>query len=78
MRFFSKHYLLLTAGEKARRQHQSWLNRAMRRDTRTLRIPVRRMELGGFSALRSAPGGMQWAEQWWTEAMTRADMVSET
>jgi hypothetical protein len=77
MRFILRKALLLTAGERARRVHEVWLNRAVSRDTAMLRIPVRRVDEGGFSHLRGDPGGQQWAEQWWMDAVARADMVMD-
>lgn len=74
MRFFRHRNLWLTPSQKARLQHQRWLNRAMAGDTRALRIPVRRVDEGGFNHLRTIPGGRQWAEHWWTEAIDRADI----
>lgn len=77
MRFILRKALLLTAGERARRTHEAWLNRAVARDTSALRIPVRRVDEGGFSHLLRDPGGPQWAEQWWMDAVARADMVMD-
>lgn len=77
MRFFRHRNLLPTPGQKARLQHQRWLNRAVRGDTTALRIPVRRVDEGGFGYLETIPGGRQWAERWWTDAISRADMVRD-
>lgn len=77
MRFFRHRELWLTPCQKARLQHQRWLTRAMRADAARLRIPVRRVDEGGFAYLVTAPGGRQWAERWWTDAITRADMMGD-
>ena len=51
--------------------------RALSAENAALRIPVRRVDEGGFAYLRSIPGGSQWAERWWTDAITRAEMVGD-
>jgi len=78
MRFFQRREFWLTANEKARLQHQRWLNRAVRRDTRGLRIPVRRVDQGGYRHLDAVPGGRQWAERWWMDAIENADLLVDS
>lgn len=71
MRFnlFRQGFEALPPGERIRRQHERWLSRALRAEGGgPLRIPVRRVDEGGFSAMLAAPGGRERAEQWWMEA----------
>ncbi len=76
MRFglFHRGLDLLTPGEKMRRAHERWLSRALRGPEGALaRIPVRRVDEGGFSLLLSVPGGRERAEQWWMDAFAAMD-----
>lgn len=66
----------LSASERARRAHERWLNLAIRcADARALRIPVRRVDRGGFAEARRDAAGRRAAAQWWTEAIDRADRM---
>jgi hypothetical protein len=78
MRFLSDYYLFLSPSEKARRQHENWLNRALRRDSRALRIPTRRVDRGGFGATMSSTEGVIWAEEWWNAAIARAERLDDS
>lgn len=64
---------LQTRAEIARREHERWLNRAIRTGTPYPRIPVRLVRRGGFSGLMSSPGGSERAERWWKSALSRVD-----
>ena len=64
---------LLTRGEIARREHERWLNRAIALGVPYPRIPTRLVCRGGFSGLRSRPGGLERAAQWWYVALARVD-----
>jgi hypothetical protein len=75
MRFFGKNGGFLDASEKARRYHEGWLNRALGRDGALLRVPRRRVDRGGYSEMMRHPAGRYWAEQWWLDAIERADGV---
>lgn len=60
---------LLSAGERVRREHERWLTLALsRRGPAPPRIPVRKVDEGGFAAMLAAPGGRERAEQWWMDA----------
>lgn len=65
----------LTASELARAVHSEWLTRAMVKRKAYPRIPTRRVDEGGFDALRARSGGLARAEQWWTAALERVDEV---
>jgi len=66
----------LSPSERARRAHERWLNAACRRaEVSALRIPVRRCDRGGFGALTGSAPGREFAAQWWTEAIDRADRM---
>lgn len=75
MRFglFHRGLDLPTPGERMRRMHEEWLSRALRRPDGAPRIPVRRVDQGGFSALLAAPGGRERADQWWIEVFAAID-----
>lgn len=49
-----------------RRRHSRWLTAAIADPSHIPRIPVRRVELGGFAPLTATAQGRQWAEQWWS------------
>ncbi len=53
--------------------HERWLTR-MQVDRRPApRIPLRRVDRGGFDALRDRPAGRARAERWWTLALERVE-----
>lgn len=63
-----------TTAELFRRQHSSWLTRAFRRPEGSVpRIPVRRVDEGGYSTMLNRPGGRERAAMWWTLALDRVD-----
>lgn len=67
--FLNRGLDLLTPGERMRREHERWLDRALSGGAGELpRIPVRRVDQGGFGALLAAPGGRERADQWWLDA----------
>lgn len=75
-RLFQWTWPLLSRSERARRAHEAWLNRAIRRPQAwAFRIPVRRVDEGGFRSLRATSAGRAWAEQWWDEAIAHADTI---
>lgn len=72
---FFKRRSNLTASELARAIHSEWLAQALSSRKAYPRIPTRRVEEGGFDALRARPKGMVRAEQWWMVALERVDEV---
>lgn len=66
----------LSPSEKARRMHERWLNAAIgRADLSALRIPVRRVDRGGFSVVTASAPARDAAERWWIDAIDRADRM---
>lgn len=62
-------------GARYRREHSEWLTRALSRGGGTLpRIPVRRVERGGFSRLLARANGLALAARWWASALARIDL----
>jgi hypothetical protein len=61
-------------GRQYRLIHERWLNEAIRAPGRYPRIPTRRADAGGFSALLNRPGGTDRAERWWELALERVDL----
>jgi hypothetical protein len=68
---------ILERGEVARRLHSQWLSRALSSGQAYPRIPVRRVDEGGFSALQGTAYGRQVADAWWSLALERVDDVKE-
>lgn len=66
--------LLNDRARQYRLVHERWLTRAVRSPGRYPRIPTRRVDTGGFSALLSRPGGGELAERWWELALERVDL----
>lgn len=64
---------LLEAGERARREHEVWLNHALRSGRRLPRIPRRKVSEGGFSAVTRTESGRRWAEAWWQGTLDTLD-----
>lgn len=63
-----------TAGERARRIHQTWLTMALRGSIGPMpRIPIRRVSDGGWDALLRTPAGRRWANRWWQRAFRQMD-----
>jgi hypothetical protein len=60
-------------GETYRLVHEAWLTRALSSGRAYPRIPLRKVEDGGFSNLMNRPGGRALAEMWWTAALDRVD-----
>ncbi len=74
VRLFFAAARLVTAGERARRLHSAWLTAAVRDRSGVLpRIPTRRTDRGGFDPILESPGGRQWADGWWRDALARVD-----
>lgn len=64
----------LTLAERVRREHVRWLREAWRHPERVPRIPTRRVDEGGFSALMRLPQGRAWARAWWESAFAAVDV----
>ncbi len=64
---------ILDRGEAARRLHSAWLTQALESGHEYPRIPIRRVDEGGFSVLRSTSYGRQVSEAWWTIALEHMD-----
>lgn len=64
---------LTSHAERYRRVHERWLTRALASARPIPRIPVRRVDRGGFDRLRDRPGGQDLAERWWALAMATVD-----
>ena len=70
---------LAAAAERARIVHSVWLTRAVRDRAEALpRIPTRRVDLGGFEAVRATPEGRAWADDWWQFALDRVESFNTT
>lgn len=68
------HARLISAGERARREHSAWLTRAMSDPRARLpRIPTRPVEEGGFAPVVATRAGRAWAESWWGGAFERME-----
>lgn len=65
----NNHWDALTAGERARRLHSHWLTEALRSGKEMPRIPLRRVEDGGWEDLLAKPKGRDAAERWWRRAL---------
>ena len=61
-------------GAAARQRHASWLSRALRTPELFPRIPTRLVSRGGYDPVTSRPGGREWADAWWAEALAAADL----
>lgn len=78
MRFTSEDYdaaekPLLSHGERARRYHERWLNRALaleRSGAKIPKIPARAEADGGFDRLMSTTLGRAWARSWWETTLS--------
>lgn len=72
MRFpFFRRKKRLSARQRMIREHNWWLNRALRRPDQFPRIPVRRVSEGGFARLMTRPTGRRIAFEWWKAALER-------
>jgi hypothetical protein len=72
--FRHDHQKLLTAGEVARQLHSQWLTKALEQGLDRPRIPVKRVDEGGFDALLARPCGPERAESWWRAALDRVKL----
>lgn len=61
------------AGERARRLHSAWLTEALASAKRQPRIPVRKVDEGGFTRMTGTPEGKARSERWWSLALERVD-----
>lgn len=66
---FFKKSEFLTRAEIIRRAHERWLTRALKSGRSYPRIPVRRVDEGGFSSLMEHPAGRLMARAWWEAAL---------
>ncbi len=64
---------VLERGEAARRAHSAWLTHALASGRAYPRIPVRRVDEGGFAVLMQTQYGRQVAEAWWTLALEQVE-----
>jgi hypothetical protein len=71
-RFFSGDDLTSKA-HAFRRTHERWLSRALRSQTPMPRIPLRRVDEGGFDDLLARPRGREVASRWWRMAFARIE-----
>jgi hypothetical protein len=71
-RFFNRDDLP-DKSERFRRVHETFLSRALASRAVFPRIPVRRVDRGGFDSLRARPGGRDACERWWSSAFDRLD-----
>jgi hypothetical protein len=62
---------LLSKAQAFRSVHERWLSKALRSASPLPRIPVRRMDRGGFDDLLSQPRGRDVADRWWRMAFAR-------
>lgn len=60
-------------GALFRRMHERWLTRALKSPSKYPRIPIRRVDEGGFDHVRSQPQARARADQWWGLALERVD-----
>jgi hypothetical protein len=56
-----------------RRIHEAWLTRALSSQRQYPRIPIRRVDQGGFDRLMSRPRGRKTADEWWDATFSRLD-----
>lgn len=56
-----------------RRVHEVWLTRAVSSGKPYPRIPVKRVDQGGFDRMMARPGGRETADRWWSAALGRVD-----
>lgn len=68
---FRRKKTLEEAGELARRQHSQWLTHILASGLNLPRIPVRRVDDGGFAHQMQRKLGPQHAEKWWSLALER-------
>ncbi len=64
-------------GAVARALHSRWLTRAIESKKPYPRIPVRRVDTGGFDRMMASEGGRARAERWWDLALGRVDDADE-
>lgn len=57
-----------------RRVHERWLTRALSSRKAYPRIPIRRVDHGGFDLVRSQPAARARADRWWELALERVDL----
>lgn len=67
----------LSPGEFARRTHELWLTRALQSQRPYPRIPLRRVDTGGFDRMMGSPDGRARAETWWNLALQKYDDLPE-
>jgi hypothetical protein len=57
-----------------RRMHERWLTRALSSGRAYPRLPIRRVDQGGFDAVRREPAARARADRWWELALDRVDL----
>lgn len=58
-----------------RRTHERFLSRALRSGLVFPRIPLRRVDRGGFDSLLARPGGRAACDRWWFAAFNHLDRL---
>lgn len=53
--------------------HERWLTRAVKSKLPYPRIPIRRVDAGGFDEVRQRPEARARADRWWALALERVD-----
>ena len=71
---FGRHDLP-SRGKQFRLIHERWLTRALRSPIAYPRIPVRRVDEGGFDSFRARADARARADRWWDLALERVDSV---
>ena len=56
-----------------RQYHSAWLTHALQRGVHPPRIPVRKVDDAGWTALVQTPEGRAWAEEFWQGALAHPD-----
>jgi hypothetical protein len=59
------------------RTHELWLNRALASNTPAPRIPIKRVDDGGYSGLSASLAGRAHAQRWWDRALGRVQLLDE-
>ena len=66
---------LLDPAERFRREHERWLNYALRHRLDLPRIPTRQVDSGGFARLMSIPMGRRAISRFWAAVLAREDLA---
>ncbi len=63
----------MDAGQRFRAEHARFLTLALRSGRKYPRIPIKRVDQGGYSGLMRLSEGEKRASMWWSAAMNRVD-----